>query len=478
MYQPKQITKESIRNNENAPSVIPRSNVLDVSISPNVYFFILEDYHDYVYLITHHLQFMLTAQFRKIFGITESAARHRYIKLVRDDDRSYRNEEEKRRNKELSIMKKKEYKGNGCIFPTARAFTYSEVNFPEQKKNRLVYDPSETALFIGLMKTEYWLQYNELIVDDLDFLPDFLPPELLRKEPFYNHKAFFWMIENIEGDYNHDKKAKIKDDPKSKNKVLKGNSEFAQKNQLSKALIDKEVPKKDIEALDQEEKQKNREKNGPSLLEFGLSFEKKRKLEKENEFDFRFRGSSPETKKQYVSEINRAAFETLQGSDVFVTKVKELKRKKDYDPQFEYHIVIFHAFGNGPSRYNRIITALQTITCYQFISIKLNITVVSHSEKATKKAYYAWDQAVKRRYERTDRVNLESRARNYNKKINEGKIAIGLKLKEKDIEKYCKTSTKFCRINEVNFINLDLEKYYKKHDKFDKSFKAGEPEFM
>ncbi|WP_209125725.1 hypothetical protein, partial [Alkalihalobacillus sp. BA299] len=367
MYQPKQISIESVRNNENAPTVIPRFNVSNASISPNIYFFILEDYHDYVYLITHHLNFMLKAQFRKVFDISESAARHRFKKLLKDDDLSYRNEEEARKNKEYYILGKKRYKGSDCIFPISRTFTYAQINFPNEKQKRLDYDPNEVTMLRGIMKTEYWLRFGELMIDELNFLPEHLPKELLRKKPFeYNHTAFFCLINKLD-----------------KEKTEKGYAEFTEKAKYSKLFIDKELPEVDIEEEDEKVKKERIKKYGVNDFgtQFGLDPGERHQLERENELNYRFKKVSEDTKRQYVSAINRAAFETLLKSDVYVTKVKELKHEKAHEPQFEYHIVILHLPTNGPGRYNRIITALQTITCYQNISTKLNITVVAHSKK-------------------------------------------------------------------------------------------------
>uniref|UniRef100_UPI001ADA62C3 hypothetical protein n=1 Tax=Alkalihalobacillus sp. BA299 TaxID=2815938 RepID=UPI001ADA62C3 len=137
---------------------------------------------------------------------------------------------------------------------------------------------------------------------------------------------------------------------------------------------------------------------------------------------------------------------------------------------------ILHLPTNGPGRYNRIITALQTITCYQNISTKLNITVVAHSKKNIDEAYYAWEQTITRRNERTDRVNLEGRARKDFKRMNEGKSTQGIS--ERDIEKYCKTSNKFCGMNEVHFINLEIDKYITHYKKVNEDLSPGKPAFL
>jgi hypothetical protein len=436
VYEPKKITKESIRNNENAPSVVPSSYVFDVSIEPNVYFFILKFYHAYVYLITHHLNYMLKAQFRQLFSITESAARHRFQKLVEDN--------------EYSILEKKEYKGSHCIFPVHRAFSYSEVNFPIEKKKRLDYEPNESAMFKGFMQTEYWLQFGDLMVEELEFFPDYLPKELNREEPFsYHYKALFWMIKDLKENY----------------------VQFAEKYTQIQMVIDKEVPIIDVEALDEKEKEEYRKKHPESLLAWGLDSQEKASLEKENELSFRFRKASYETQKKYIANINKAAFATLLKSDVYVIRVVPLASKKFFEPHFEIHLVIYHLPNHGASRYNRIITALQKITCYQNISVKLNITVAAHSDKTKDEAYWSWGQAVKRREERTDKVNLEYRAEKDRKRIKRGELPKGIT--EKDIETYCKTSNKFCEIDEVRFVNLRLDRYFRHHLAENNDFEPG-----
>ena len=85
---------------------------------------------------------------------------------------------------------------------------------------------------------------------------------------------------------------------------------------------------------------------------------------------------------------------------------------------------------------------------------------------------------MKRGYERKDRVNLENRARRYATRIDTGRTPMGIR--EKDIDKYCKTSNKFCRIDEVKFINLELEKYIRHHVDISnsKEFEPGKPAFL
>lgn len=333
-------------------------------------------------------------------------------------------------------MGKKIFKGSHCIFPLHRAFSYSDINFSDTRKKRLDYNPNETAILKGIMQTEYWLKYGDLMVDQVDFFPSYLPKELDREEPFnFYYKALFWMISDLSDGY----------------------VEFAEKALIYKQLINKEEPEVDIQSLDDAEKKLNKVKYGDGLLEFGLDIEKKEKLKQENKLSYRFKQAGFEILKKYVSNINRAAFAILQKSDVYVTKIAPLKSDKYFDPQFEICLVILHLPNNGASRYNRIITVLQEMTCYQSISVKLNITLVSHSDKTTYEAYYTWKQAVKRREERTNKVNLMKRAKRDQHRMKKGRRPIGIS--KKDFKDYCKTSNKFCHVDEVKFTNLNIDRY-------------------
>jgi hypothetical protein len=415
MYEPKKVTIRNVRHNKNVPAVTKNLDIFNMSIKPNIYFFIMKDYHNFVYLITHHLNCMVKAQFRQIFDLSESQARYRFDTLVKmdEEEKKKKKKHEVAKNEEYYFLAKKFYKGSHCIFPISRAFSYSEINFLDEKKVRLDYNPKEQNMLRGVMKTEYWLKYKVLLVREFDFIPKFLPKEFDRVAPFdYHFSCFFWMIKELQ------------EGTKSKRKYVR----FRRKVKASQSIIDKEVP----------------------LID--------------SSFEERFKSASIEAKKAFVSKVTSAAFETLEKSDVYVTKVVPIEQGKGYfKPDYEFHIAIFHFPNTSASRYNHIITALQRIICFQWISVKLKIQVLAYSDKTRNEACYAWNQAVKRREERTDRVNLEKRAKKYFNYKEKKLKNVTMNITERTFQSYCKTSNLYCKVGEVEFVDLKVDRYFTHH---------------
>lgn len=337
------------------------------------------------------------------------------------------------------IIGESEYAGNRFIYPLHRAFRYSAQHFEWSRKvpSGINTKAEESVLLNDFHRIEYWLHTDTILSRNLDFFPVqdniFFPQELgNREEGFdYHFDALEWVIKE---EQRH-----------SKNRESKEAFEDVEQ------ILNREVPILSREEAIAKAEPQNIDRGQSGMVFLSDEAEKNRK--KKNQKRERFWRMDKTFQNLSYAIVMKTLLTNLSKKKVYVTSIRNTRIHSEID------LVVLHNDHdkNHWSTYNNLMTQIQRIYCFQTQSIKINITVVAENEEEKEEVKHLWCKAIDERKKQTG-VSFIRRARKNFERKKQGKTLRPITIN--DIRKYAVRGTKYCGIDQVKFISLELDEQF------------------